>query len=87
MLQQLYTIYDVKLATHSVPFARATEADALRYFGDLSRDVKSTIAAHPEDFSLYTIAVYDTDTAVITPHKSIVCLATASSLLSKSLVV
>lgn len=87
MLQQLYTIYDVKLATHSVPFARSTEADALRYFGDLSRDVNAVLCKHPEDYSLYSIAVYDTDTGVITPHASIVCLVTASQLLSKSNVV
>jgi hypothetical protein len=69
MSKQLYSLYDSKSETWSAsPFAHNARGDAIRAFADAvnTKDQKSVLSAHPEDFTLFYVGDYDEKTGVVT---------------------
>jgi len=80
-VQKLFSIRDSKGETYFPPFHKNTHGEAERFFQDLARDEKSTINKHPEDFDLYHVGEFDTQSGKIKPldtpqhmHKAVALL-------------
>ena len=54
-----FSIYDCKADVYNVPFFSVSSGVASRMFFDLVSDSRSTIHAHPSDFTLYEIGDFD----------------------------
>lgn len=54
----IYAVYDEKANVYNAPFTLISDGVALRMFTDLVNDGRSSINAHPEDYSLYKIGVF-----------------------------
>ncbi len=59
MKLNIYSILDSKSGVYSQPFFKLNTSMAVRAFGDLANDELSSVAAHPEDYTLYHIGEYD----------------------------
>lgn len=70
MKLQIFAIRDFKAEAYNTPFFFTTQGQALRAFQDLVTDKQSTVSMHPEDFSIYLVGTFDTDSANITPHEN-----------------
>lgn len=80
MITKMFSVFDSKAAFYGTPFFMPNEAMAMRAFGDLVNDQNSSIAKHPEDYSLFFMGIFDDNVGTL---KEVVptCLVTASSLL------
>uniref|UniRef100_A0AAU8B4A4 Nonstructural protein n=1 Tax=Dulem virus 128 TaxID=3145605 RepID=A0AAU8B4A4_9VIRU len=74
----IYTVRDFKVGFMS-PVADSNDASAMRGFEHsvLHSDI-NFITSHPEDYALFKIGEYDSDSGVITPIFPIVELLTAT---------
>jgi len=79
----IFSIFDEKAQAFTSPFFQPAVGQALRAFSDLSADSKTTICAHPEDFSLYHIGVFDDFDAQVESFKQPRLLARASEFSKK----
>lgn len=61
MMLKAYSIRDAKAETFQQPFYKHTHGEAERDFTAVTRDPKTTLHQFPEDFDLYHIGVFDTD--------------------------
>lgn len=59
MEMKVFSIYDVKAGAYINPFFLPTEGMAVRTFMDCCNDVNHNFGQHPEDYSLFKIAVFD----------------------------
>ncbi len=59
MKVRVFAIFDKKAKMYASPYFLPEDAQAIRAFGDLVTDPKSSIFAHPEDFSLYRLSFFD----------------------------
>lgn len=65
-MRKIYAIRDNKVGTFAPPCLFENDATAIRAFGDLvSRDKDSLMHLHPEDFSLWSLGQFDTETGRI----------------------
>lgn len=76
---KLYCVRDEKIGFNQ-PFVCANDLDALRQFQDTinrppQNGIKSTLALHPEDFSLYCLGGWEQETGEITPEKRLLSQA------------
>ena len=55
----VYSVYDVKADAYITPFFLPTDAMAIRAFTDCVSDPGHRFGAHPEDYTLYKIGVFD----------------------------
>lgn len=62
---KMYSIRDSKAEIFHPPFYKTTHGEAERAFQDLTKDDKSTLSKHPEDFDLYYVGIYDDNTGKI----------------------
>lgn len=67
MKQQIYSVRDSKAEIFNVPFYGNTHAEAERSFVAAANDPKSNINQFPEDFDLWHLGQYDTQTGIVTP--------------------
>lgn len=65
MKKPMYAIFDNVACTYNNPFCFVNEAVALRSCSDLL-DSENEISLHPDNYSCWHIADYDTETAEIT---------------------
>lgn len=63
MFLKLFSIYDSKSETYSVPHAVKTRGEAIRSLSDLLREGKHDFALHPEDYTLFELGTFDLLTA------------------------
>lgn len=70
MRLKLYAYRDSKIETFTDPFLQHTPGEAERTFRDTVSNPKSKLNQHPEDFSLYYLGEYETNTGIITPLKA-----------------
>lgn len=69
-MRKIYAIRDNKVGTFAPPCLFENDATAIRAFGDLvSRDKDSLMYVHPEDFSLWSLGHFDTETGFIEQAK------------------
>lgn len=70
MRLKLYAYRDSKIETFTDPFLQHTPGEAERTFRDTVANPKSKLNQHPEDFSLYYLGEYETNTGIISPLKA-----------------
>ncbi|WNK13947.1 MAG: nonstructural protein [Microvirus sp.] len=58
MLLKIFALNDSKLGEFGQPFFFPHHGQAVRLLQDLTKDSKTTIAQHPEDFRLYCLGTY-----------------------------
>lgn len=71
-----YTIYDTASGAYSRPFFAKSDGEAQRSFQDIANDKEHPIGAHPEDYSLFRIGIFDDQNAKIISENP-ECLSTA----------
>lgn len=54
-----YSVFDNKAKVFSQPFYTVNDSTAIRMFRDAAIDPQTSLAKHPEDFSLYAIGRFD----------------------------
>lgn len=59
---KIYSIRDLKAETYNAPFYQPTHGLAERYFQNLVKDDKSQLHQYPDDFDLFHLGTYNTDT-------------------------
>lgn len=64
----VYSVYDSKVKYFHFPMFMRNRGEALRSWEQVANDEKSTISAHPADFSLMELGEFDDQTAQITFH-------------------
>lgn len=62
-----FSVFDEKAATFSAPFFLPSQGEAIRMFGDLVHDPKTSISRHPGDYKLYSVGSFDQQSGVFTP--------------------
>ena len=67
MKLKIFSIFDAKAEAFNTPFFFNMTGQATRAFQDLVADPQSAISKHPEDYTLFEIGEFDTDTANVTP--------------------
>jgi len=66
MTKFIVGVFDAKLVAYSDVFVVDSKAWGLRAFTDEVRKAGSPFFAHPEDYSLWCLAVLDNDTGEVT---------------------
>lgn len=56
---KIYAVYDKKAMVYAPPFFVNTAIEAVRAFGELVSDGRSTVAKYPSDFALYWLGDFD----------------------------
>jgi len=78
MKLQAYCLRDTKAEVFAAPFFVPREAIALRAVGQMAQNPHTDVAQYPQDFLLYRVGEYDTDTALLTPCTvELVCAVSA----------
>ena len=62
---RVYSIFDDKAQVFNTPFFSINHGTALRAFGDLCNDTRSSISRYPQDFHLYCLGEFDEDKGCI----------------------
>lgn len=75
-----YSVFDDKVSCFNTPFFSPSEGAAVRSFGDLTNDSRSTVRQHPADYHLYFVGTFDEDTGFFTPVDKPTFVAHALSL-------
>ncbi len=65
----VYSIFDRKAIMYNTPFFQPNVAVARRTFADLLVDNKTIISKHPDDYALYELGHFDTNTALSVMYK------------------
>lgn len=65
---KMFSIRDVKAEGFNVPFFQPTFGLAERMFQDAVKDEKTSFAKHPEDFSLYYLGEFNTQSGEFSPE-------------------
>lgn len=63
MNMKVFSVFDSKAQFFELPFMRRTTAEAIRDFADAVNDKSTKLAVHPEDYTLFQVAEWDSDTA------------------------
>ena len=89
MILKMYTIRDTKTEFYNTPWFKKTHGEAERDFRTATKDEKTMLSKHPEDFDLFYLGDYDDQTgkvvALDTPHhiiKAVDCVKPESGLRS-----
>lgn len=77
MKSKVYVVYDSKVEAYMSPFLMVSKGQAIRAFSDSISDAGTQFAKHPEDFTLFEIAVYDDSNGVYTMHDAKIPLGCA----------
>lgn len=56
---KVFALNDAKLGEFGQPFFFQATGQAVRFLQDITRDPKTTVSQHPEDFRLYLLGSYD----------------------------
>lgn len=59
MMLKVFGVYDLKACAYLQPFFSGNAGSAMRAFGDAVIDGKSPISAHPEDYQLFELGIFD----------------------------
>lgn len=62
----LFCIRDAKAVNYGPPFCKGARGEAERDFTTLANDEQSQLSKYPEDFDLFEIGEYDTNTGKLT---------------------
>lgn len=62
MILKLFSVYDCKVQTYSVPHACKNRLEAARDMGDILKEGTHRFALHPEDYTLFEMGSFDLTT-------------------------
>lgn len=65
MLLKMFCVRDTKAEAYDRPFYAESRGTAIRSFGDAANDSSHPFNKHPEDYVLFELGEYDTDSANI----------------------
>lgn len=65
--QQIFSVYDTKAEEFSSPFYSPTLGSGERAYNDAVADPESALAKHPEDYHLYHLGSFDTESGLFDP--------------------
>lgn len=65
LIQNVYSVRDLKAEVFASPFFAPTDLAAKRLFGDACQDVETPLGRHPEDYALFRVGVWNADNGVI----------------------
>ena len=82
---KIFTIFDSKVESYSVPFFQPHVGHAIRQFTDLVNDPKTSVGKYPEDYTLFEIGEYDEVTGKITQYDANKSLGCAVEFVKKQL--
>ncbi|UPW40945.1 nonstructural protein [Sigmofec virus UA08Rod_6051] len=89
MKVKIYAIFDAKVGAYSQPFFSLSDGAAVRMFTDtvngpvdLKTGMKNSVAAHPEDYRLDRIGVFDDENGTLVSDTS--CLIQAAECVQKA---
>lgn len=75
----MYAIYDRCSGVYDRPFCMQSDAAAIRAFKDIACDSEHPIGKHPEDYSMFRVALFDDNNGKVSPQK-VECIARAHEL-------
>lgn len=82
MQKMLFSLFDRKLREHGPIFVEQNSQTMERSLMDaVSRSGESMLAKYPQDYDLYLIGEYETETAVVTPSVPPLMLANVADIL------
>lgn len=81
---KIFSVYDSKAKTYNTPFFVKEIGQAVRSFTDLTLDMRSDVAKHPEDYSLFYLASFDDEDGLIDPLQTPECVAKAWELVAQN---
>ena len=89
MILKIFSVLDSRVATFSAPFHHQREASAIRDFSDAVNDASNPNNMwhkHPEDFSLYQVGEFNSETGEIIPvnPKNLVTASALKSAISEA---
>lgn len=67
MLQKFFGVKDLAVQAFNDPGVAGSPGGVIRAFADQANDGKSEIARHPEDYELYELGTFDTDSGRVAP--------------------
>lgn len=83
-MKKLYAIRDDKACIYNAPCIMDNDSVAIRSFSDMVfNDSKTLIALHPEDFSLWFIGEFDSESASLNQPAAPLKLAQGSDFINK----
>lgn len=80
--QNLYSVFDSKMASFSAPFIELRDAGAIRNFTDWCNDgsnPQNMLFKHPEDYTLYRLGSFDNEQGTLIQKNPPEALVTASA--------
>lgn len=83
MIQRMYAIRDIKGERYNPPFAQNTHAEAERNFMKLVQDPKTDVNQFPQDFDLWYLGTYNSNTGIIDAKTAPEKIADATQFVSK----
>lgn len=63
--QNVYSVFDLKGESFSLPFFAATDGVAMRLFGDACLDSETPVGRHPDDFALFRVGAWNADSGAL----------------------
>lgn len=69
MLVRIFGIYDSKAEAFLQPFFAKTKSEAIRVVTDAVNHGNDNFSKHPEDFTLFELAVFDDSDGLIVPNE------------------
>ncbi len=78
---ELYAVYDSKLGGYLAPFSTSNHMTAVRQFETAVANEEHDFHIHAEDYSLWHLAKYDTESGEIKPATK-VCISQAHEILA-----
>lgn len=83
MKMNFYAVFDSATGAYMRPFVMQSDGQAIRSFSDETNNPETPLHAHPEDYSLFRLGIFDDQTAIITPEDP-TCLARAHEIQAKT---
>lgn len=82
MKKCLFSILDGKSGVYNDTFTAISRGVALRLFTDLVNDPKTTIARHPEDYTICEVGTFEDTTGILESHVNPVPLGNAAAFMN-----
>ena len=85
-LSKYFVLYDTKAKMYVKPLVHENKATALRWFGDMMNN-KENVVAHPGDYEMYYVGLFDHRSGRFVPADHIELLGTGNDVREEEVVV
>ncbi|WNK12655.1 MAG: nonstructural protein [Microvirus sp.] len=75
MLREIFAVYDAKAKLYMEPFVAINRGCVLRDMHSEMRKQDSPLRSHPEDFAVFKLAVFDSETGEILATEPELCFS------------